>query len=109
VPHQLCQFHYLREAAAPIAEADRHAKKELKKHVRGVRRIERSMEGQTTPQAEVVRGYCAAVRSTVTDDGHPPLAAPGLQMKERLEAVKDSLERVTAKKGGRRSLRNCIA
>jgi hypothetical protein len=26
VPHQLCQFHYLREAARPIFEADRHAK-----------------------------------------------------------------------------------
>ena len=24
VPHQLCQFHYLREAAMPIYEADRH-------------------------------------------------------------------------------------
>ena len=41
VPHQLCQFHYLREAARPIYEADRHAKKELKKRVRGVRPIER--------------------------------------------------------------------
>src|SRR5262245_20204931 len=27
VPHQLCQFHYLREAARPIFEADRNAKK----------------------------------------------------------------------------------
>jgi hypothetical protein len=26
VPHQLCQFHYLREAAKPIFEADRHAR-----------------------------------------------------------------------------------
>jgi hypothetical protein len=30
VPHQLCHFHYLREAAKPIYEADRHAKKELR-------------------------------------------------------------------------------
>ena len=37
VPHQLCHFHYLREAAKPIYEADRHAKKALKKRVRGVR------------------------------------------------------------------------
>lgn len=37
VKHQLCQFHYLREAARPVFEADRHAKTELKKHVRGVR------------------------------------------------------------------------
>src|SRR3954452_19166878 len=40
VPHQLCQFHFLREAAHPIFEADRHAKVELKKQVRGIRRIE---------------------------------------------------------------------
>ena len=31
IPHQQCHFHYLREAAKPIYEADRHAKKELKK------------------------------------------------------------------------------
>jgi hypothetical protein len=37
VAHQLCQFHYLREAAKEVYEADRHAKKELKKRVRGVR------------------------------------------------------------------------
>jgi Transposase, Mutator family len=35
VPHQLCHFHFLREAAHPVFEADRHAKKELKKQVRG--------------------------------------------------------------------------
>src|SRR5262249_4222247 len=63
VPHQLCQFHYLREAALPVYEADRHAKKELKKRVRGVRPIERKVEGREDPQAEAIRGYCAAVRS----------------------------------------------
>src|SRR5215210_3990774 len=40
VPHQLCHFHFLREAALPVFEADRHAKVALKKHVRGVRPIE---------------------------------------------------------------------
>src|SRR3954452_18860197 len=63
VPHQLCQFHYLREAALPIFEADRHAKKELKKRVRGVRPIERAAEGRDDAEAEAVRGYGAAVRS----------------------------------------------
>src|SRR5262245_61909547 len=46
VPHQLCQFHYLREAALPIFEADRHAKTTLQKHVRGVRPLERALEGR---------------------------------------------------------------
>ncbi len=99
VPHQLCQFHYLREAALPIFEADRRAKKELKKQVRGVRPIERSVEGRDDPEAEAVRGYCAAVRSAITDDGRPPLAASGLQLEGRLAAVMASLDRAAAKGG----------
>ena len=102
VAHQLCQFHFLREAANPVYEADRHAKKELKKQVRGVRPIERATEGQSDAEAEVVLGYCAAVRSAITDDGRTPLAAPGLKLKARLEAVADSLDRVEAKGGSRR-------
>ena len=94
VPHQLCQFHYLREAAKPIYEADRHAKKILKKRVRGVRPLERQVEGRTDHEAAVVRGYCSAVRSALTDDGHPPLAASGLKLHDRLTAIADSLERV---------------
>lgn len=101
VPYQLCQFHYLREAARPIYEADRHAKKELKKKVRGVREIERAVEGQTGPEAEVVRGYCSAVRSALTDDGRPPLDASGLLLYDRLSAIDASLSRSKAKGGNR--------
>jgi hypothetical protein len=101
VPHQLCHFHYLREAARPIYETDRQAKKELKKQVRGVRPIERELEGRTDPEAEVIRGYCDAVRSAVTDDGRPPLEASGLKLQERLSAIAASLERVAEKRGSR--------
>jgi len=94
VPHQLCHFHYLHEAAKPIYEADRHAKKELKKRVRGVRPLERRLEGRSDPEAAVVRGYCAAVRSALTDDGRPPLDASGLKLHDRLSAITASLERV---------------
>jgi hypothetical protein len=107
VPHQLCQFHFLREAALPIFEADRHAKTVLKTQVRGVRPIERSVEGASDPQAAVVQGYCAAVRSAITDDGQAPLAASGLKLKARLEKVAASLERVAEKGGARRRLRSC--
>ncbi len=107
VPHQLCRFHFLREAARPVFEADRHAKVELKKHVRGVRPIERSLEGHDDPAAEVARGYSAAVRSAITDDGRPPLAASGLKLKARLEAVADSLDRVAEKGAARRRSSGC--
>jgi hypothetical protein len=103
VPHQLCQFHHLREAALPVYEADRHIKVQLKKQIRGVRPIERKVEGRQDPEAEVIRGYCAAVRSAVTDDGRPPLAASGLKLQERLSEVAASLDRVGAKGGSRRS------
>ena len=102
VPHQFCHFHFLREAALPVFEADRHAKKELKKGVRGVRPIERMVEGRDDAEAELVRGYAAAVRSAITDDGRAPLDAAGLRLKGRLTKVAGSLERVQAK-GGRRA------
>jgi hypothetical protein len=107
VPHQLCHFHYLREAAKPVYDADRHAKKELKKRVRGVRPIERQVEKRTDPEAEVIRGYCSAVRSALTDDGHPPLAASGLTLHDRLTAVAESLARVAKRGHSRRPLAGC--
>src|SRR4051812_4209535 len=99
VPHQLCHFHYLREAAKPIYEADRHAKKELKKRVRGVRPIEREAEKEQGEEAGNVRDYCAAVRAALTDDGRPPLAASGLKLQGRLTAVAASLDRVATQAG----------
>jgi hypothetical protein len=103
VPHQLCHFPYLREAATPIDEADRHAQVQLPKHVRGIRPIERTVEGRPDAEAEVVRGDCAAVRSALTDDGRPPLEASGLKLQKRLTQVATSLDRVAAKRGSRRN------
>ena len=101
VPHQLCHFHYLREAARPIYEADRHAKEELKKRVRGVRPIERELVGGEDEDSQAAPGYCAAVRSAITDDARPPLKASGLVLHERLTAVSTSLARVAEKRGSR--------
>jgi hypothetical protein len=97
VAHQLCHFHYLREAARLIYEADRHAKKELKKRVRGIRPIERQVEARTDAEAQAVLGYCSAVRSAITDDGRPPLQASGLKLHGRLSAITASLDRVRKK------------
>ena len=103
VPHQLCQFHFLREAARPIYEADRHAKVVLKKHLRGIRKIERRLEARQDRHAGVLTSYCLAVRSALTDDGRPPLVASGLRLKERMEHIEASLEHVLeTQKGGPR-------
>jgi len=103
VPHQRCQFHSRREAAQPVDEADRHAKVQLKKKVRGIRPLERNVEGRDDAEAGDIRGYGAAVRSAWTDDGRPPLEASGLTLVNRLEQVAASLDRVAAKRGCRRS------
>jgi hypothetical protein len=99
VPHQLCHFHYFREAAKPVYESDRHAKKELKKHIRGIRPIERSVEQRKDPEAEIIRDYCLAVRSALTDDGRPPLSAPGLKLHMRITQIAASLARGAEKRG----------
>ncbi len=91
VPHQLCHFHDLREAARPIDEADRHAQVLLKKKGRG------------GPEAEATRRSCAAVRSALTDDGRPPLETPGLKLEGRLSAIAGSRDRVARKRGSRGS------
>jgi len=49
VPHQRCQFHSLKDAIKPFYAADRHAKAQLKKQMRGVRPVERALEEQSTP------------------------------------------------------------
>lgn len=100
--HGLCHFHYRSEAVKPIYEADRHALKELKKRVRGIRAIERSVQNSEDALNHLVEGYAHAVRSALTDDGHPPLETPGVQLQRRLSAIEQSIERV-AQKGGHQS------
>lgn len=98
VPHQLCQFHYLKDAIAPFYEADRHAKTLLKKQLRGVRPIERALEEQPTSENDAIRGYCLAVRASLTDDGRSPLEASGLRLHDRITQISNSIARVQEKK-----------
>jgi len=98
VPHQLCQFHYLKDATKPLYDADRHAKKELKKHLRGVRPIERALDQQSTPENQAIRRYCLAVRASLTDDGRSPLQPSGLKLFDRMTQIRDSIARVQEKK-----------
>ncbi len=108
VPHQLCHFHYLKEVAKPITAADSAAKTDLKKYVRGIREIERSVAPRADAAAEVVRDYCLAVRSALADNGKPPLLLPGLVLHDRLQAIQDSLDRVLEKGGRRPSWRDSV-
>ncbi len=97
-PHQLCQFHYLKDATKLLYEADRHAKTELKKHLPGIRPIERALEEQSSCENEAIRGYCRAVRAALTDDSRSPLQPSGLKLSDRITQIHDSLARIQEKK-----------
>lgn len=107
IPHQLCQIHYVRDAAKPIVQADRHAATQLKAHVRGIRPIERALEARTDEPAQDARDYCLAVRSAITDDGHPPLKLGGIKLHTRLSQIRDSLDLIAQKRGLGLACKSC--
>jgi hypothetical protein len=96
VPHQICQFHYLKDVAQPVCEADRHVKKELKKKIRGIRDLERQAENSPSKEAQVVADYCLAIRTVMRDDGKYPLEPPGVKLYQQLQLIAASVERVRA-------------
>ena len=98
MPHQLCHFHYLREAATPVYEADRHAKVQLKKKVRGIRPIERKVEGREDAEARDDPGLLRGGALALTDDGRPPLEASGLKLVVGSPGWPRASDRVAGKK-----------
>jgi hypothetical protein len=73
VPHRYCDNHFLRDVAKPVLEADSHAKVQMRRKVRGLRKIE---------QAVLKQQNAAASESPAHDDsettmpGVIPLASP---------------------------------
>jgi hypothetical protein len=43
VPHRYCENHFLRDVAQPVLEADSHAKVQMRRKVRGLRKIEQAV------------------------------------------------------------------
>jgi len=119
VPYQYCQYHYLKDIAKPAVDADRKLKMELKKSMRGLREVERKVEhaekkaievgrannktqhdetSVVSTEAQVAKGYVAAIRALLLEDGEPPLKLPGMMIYERAQAIQASLARCLTKK-----------
>ncbi len=104
VPHQLCQYHALREAAEPLWEADRHLLVQAKKELRGLREVEervRQRGDPADPAAGVVLDTVLALRQTVRERGTLPFDFAGLRVLDDLEALGETLDRCLAKRGPR--------
>jgi len=98
-PYQYCQYHYLKDIAKPVVDADRKLKTSVKKSLRGIREIEKQVEKASSAEAEIAKDYLAAIRSILLEDGNPPLDLPGVRIFENAQAVQQSLERSLNKKG----------
>ncbi len=99
--HQLCHYHYLKEAVKPVVEDDRNANKELKKLVTGVRSLEKSVSNREDLEGKTIQEYCSAVRASLTDKGKPPFDPPGIKLQKRLTKISSSLEKVKKKRSAR--------
>jgi hypothetical protein len=51
VPHRYCANHFLRDVAKPVLEADSHAKVQMRKKVRGLRKIEQAVLQRPSAEA----------------------------------------------------------
>jgi polyhydroxyalkanoate synthesis regulator phasin len=101
IPHQYCQFHYIRDASLPIVEEDRNLCRELRKKIRGVTDIERSIERFKEEMSEqhrdALKDLCVAIRTVMNLDGKYPLQPRGLRLFERLSDIRDTVESMRRK------------
>lgn len=107
VPHQVCQFHALREASRPGFDADRKLRTAMRKQMQPKVRERRKQLKRDLLQAEAAEAEQLAVLDDIAlgtltalnRDGTLPFEYPAVQAAEDLDDVAASLERL-AKKGG---------
>lgn len=93
-PHQACQVHCLCEAGAPIFEADRAMKTDMRRDLRAkLRPISRelSQAAQDDLQPAVLMDYCEALRDALRADGISPFKLAGLKLHDELQRLEQSL------------------
>ncbi len=112
VPHQTCQFHYLREASRPMADLDRQTRTAMRKTIQSKLRETRSqlthhlhdLRGASEPeqQAEaehlqILADYALGMQTALNLDGNMPFVYPGLAAYDALGAIEASLSNLEKK------------
>ena len=106
VPHQVCQFHALREASRPAYEIDRTIKKQMRKalqpKLKDVRKqLEQHVKQAPPAEAEqlaVLDDYALGIITALNFDGRLPFEYPAVAAASALDEVASSLDRL-GKKG----------
>ncbi len=105
VPHQVCQFHTLRDTSKPAFEADRKIKTAMRKtmqpKVRAVRKqLKRDIPKVALVEAEqlaVLDDYATGILTALNRDGLAPFDFAAVQAGEDLDEIAASLERLEKK------------
>jgi hypothetical protein len=108
VPHQVCQFHVLRDASKTAFEADKALKtamrKRLQPKVREVRKQIKKYLLTASPQAAeqlaVLDDYANGILTALNTDGLQPFKYATVEASQMLEEIEASLQQL-CKKGGR--------
>lgn len=100
VPHQVCQFHCLRDAGKMTFETDRRVKTQLKMSFRrAISRLQKRLQALPTsdPGRAVLLDYAEAIHSTLLQGGVAPFDLGGLKVFVALDDLAASLTRCQKK------------
>jgi len=75
VPHRYCANHFLRDVAKPVLEVDSHTKVQMRKKVRGLRKIEQAVLKRRGIEASA-DGAGAAAEAALAASPPPPETVP---------------------------------
>jgi hypothetical protein len=105
VPHQVCQFHALRDASQPAFEADKKLRTALRKHVqpkvRAVRKQLKTQIKQASPkeaeQLAALDDYASGMLTALNVEGLQPFTYAAVEAAQALDDVEASLQRLPKK------------
>ena len=74
VPHRYCDNHFLRDLAKPVLEADSHAKVQMRRKVRGLRKVEQAVLKHQNAEAPTSRAGAdpTATMIVIVGPANPP-------------------------------------
>jgi len=108
VPHQVCQFHVLRDASQGAYAADKQIKTAMRKHLQPKLRAVRKQLKKQIPKAKpeeaeqlaVLDDYASGILTALNTDGLQPFTYATVEAAQALDEVEASLQRLE-KKGPR--------